>query len=218
MKRMKKAFTITELIIVIAVIAILAAVLIPTFTHVVESANRSAALQTSHNALTEYLSMISTDDKTDNDDATGVVFVSNNYAFVYLNGGLQYIGKTGDLASLTNKGGTVSKKEKASGITFSETFTDKVMFPNTTLKEIPLSTLNKLETATEQEPTIHEQEMLYFYTVKVNKTTYNGYFTYEDGNKSEGLQINGASYSRLAGVVNTVLEVAASSTPTPVSP
>ena len=34
-KKLRKAFTITELVIVIAVIAILAAVLIPTFTHVV---------------------------------------------------------------------------------------------------------------------------------------------------------------------------------------
>ena len=42
---MKKAFTITELVIVIAVIAILAAVLIPTFTTVVNKANESAAMQ-----------------------------------------------------------------------------------------------------------------------------------------------------------------------------
>lgn len=45
LKKMKKAFTITELVIVIAVIAILAAVLIPTFTTVVDKANESAAMQ-----------------------------------------------------------------------------------------------------------------------------------------------------------------------------
>lgn len=45
LKKMKKAFTITELVIVIAVIAILAAVLIPTFTTVVNNANESAAMQ-----------------------------------------------------------------------------------------------------------------------------------------------------------------------------
>ena len=39
MKKLRKAFTITELVIVIAVIAILAAVLIPTFTAVIEKAN-----------------------------------------------------------------------------------------------------------------------------------------------------------------------------------
>ena len=36
----KKVFTIVELVIVIAVIAILAAVLIPTFSNVIEKANR----------------------------------------------------------------------------------------------------------------------------------------------------------------------------------
>ena len=41
-KKFKKAFTITELVIVIAVIAILAAVLIPTFTTLIDRANRSS--------------------------------------------------------------------------------------------------------------------------------------------------------------------------------
>lgn len=43
-----KAFTITELVIVIAVIAILASVLIPTFTGVIEKANVSADIQELH--------------------------------------------------------------------------------------------------------------------------------------------------------------------------
>ena len=40
-KRLKRAFTIVELVIVIAVIAILAAVLIPTFTTLIDKANES---------------------------------------------------------------------------------------------------------------------------------------------------------------------------------
>lgn len=44
-KMNKKGFTIVELVIVIAVIAILAAVLIPTFTGVINAAHESAALQ-----------------------------------------------------------------------------------------------------------------------------------------------------------------------------
>lgn len=47
----KKGFTIVELVIVIAVIAILAAVLIPTFSSVISKANESAALQKANNAL-----------------------------------------------------------------------------------------------------------------------------------------------------------------------
>ena len=41
----RKAFTIVELVIVIAVIAILAAVLIPTFTSIIDQAKESAYLQ-----------------------------------------------------------------------------------------------------------------------------------------------------------------------------
>ena len=41
----KKGFTIVELVIVIAVIAILAAVLIPTFGNVIKKANESAVMQ-----------------------------------------------------------------------------------------------------------------------------------------------------------------------------
>ena len=51
-KTNKKGFTIVELVIVIAVIAILAAVLIPTFSNVIEKANKSAALQEAKNAYT----------------------------------------------------------------------------------------------------------------------------------------------------------------------
>ena len=51
----KKGFTIVELVIVIAVIAILAAVLIPTFTGVTERAKENAAMQNARNAWTEYM-------------------------------------------------------------------------------------------------------------------------------------------------------------------
>lgn len=44
-KKLKKAFTITELVIVIAVVAILAAVLIPTFVNIVDKANESSDTQ-----------------------------------------------------------------------------------------------------------------------------------------------------------------------------
>lgn len=51
----KKGFTVMELVIVIAVIAILAAVLIPTFSGVIKKADESAALQEARGILTNYL-------------------------------------------------------------------------------------------------------------------------------------------------------------------
>ena len=51
----KRGFTIVELVIVIAVIAILASVLIPTFSNVVAKAKASAALQNASAAWTAYL-------------------------------------------------------------------------------------------------------------------------------------------------------------------
>ena len=58
----KKGFTIVELVIVIAVIAILAAVLIPTFATVIKKANDSAALQAARNEFSNYLAGIEAKD------------------------------------------------------------------------------------------------------------------------------------------------------------
>ena len=54
----KKGFTIVELVIVIAVIAILAGVLIPTFTSIVDKANESSALQEAKNTYNLYLQTV----------------------------------------------------------------------------------------------------------------------------------------------------------------
>ena len=53
----RKGFTIVELVIVIAVIAILAAVLIPTFSGVIQKANDSAALQEATSTMKSALAM-----------------------------------------------------------------------------------------------------------------------------------------------------------------
>lgn len=53
-KKLNKGFTLVELVIVIAVIAILSAVLIPTFGNVIKNAKDSAAFSTASNALTKY--------------------------------------------------------------------------------------------------------------------------------------------------------------------
>jgi type IV pilus assembly protein PilA len=61
-KNNSKGFTIVELVIVIAVIAILAGVLIPTFSGIVEKAKKSAALQEAQNAYKEAYAIALSDD------------------------------------------------------------------------------------------------------------------------------------------------------------
>lgn len=66
MKRLnKKGFTIIELVIVIAVVAILAAVLIPTFTNVIAKANESSALQEARSIYEEALALDLADGEQD---------------------------------------------------------------------------------------------------------------------------------------------------------
>lgn len=84
MKKMnKKGFTIVELVIVIAVIAILAAVLIPTFSSVVAKANESKAMQAARNAYTAYLAE---QDLTGGFDSFDYVIKSGEYYFTVTDG------------------------------------------------------------------------------------------------------------------------------------
>ncbi len=58
-KTRKKGFTIVELVIVIAVIAILAAVLIPTFTNVINKSKESASMQEARAVWYNYIASLS---------------------------------------------------------------------------------------------------------------------------------------------------------------
>ena len=66
-KKAKRGFTITELVIVIAVIAILAAVLIPTFSNVINHANESAAMQEARSEYDNFSPEVVLDDSYGND-------------------------------------------------------------------------------------------------------------------------------------------------------
>lgn len=66
-KKLKKGFTITELVIVIAVIAILAAVLIPTFANVINNANESAAMQEARSEWSNFSVEVATEPAAEND-------------------------------------------------------------------------------------------------------------------------------------------------------
>ena len=74
----KKGFTIVELVIVIAVIAILAGVLIPTFATVVDKANKSKAMQEAKNEYEAYLAEYAAELKG---DENYVIIVDDKYEF-----------------------------------------------------------------------------------------------------------------------------------------
>ena len=78
----KKGFTIVELVIVIAVIAILAGVLIPTFAGIIKKANISKAQQEAANLYKEVYALDMSDGKLDGkdgkDDADGITAVEGN--------------------------------------------------------------------------------------------------------------------------------------------
>ncbi|MBQ7308518.1 MAG: prepilin-type N-terminal cleavage/methylation domain-containing protein [Clostridia bacterium] len=83
MRKNKKGFTLVELVIVIAVIAILAAVLLPTFATVIENAKVSSATQKANNALKDYFTRVATISTTDQVDVIGDL---KDYVLVVENG------------------------------------------------------------------------------------------------------------------------------------
>lgn len=97
----KKGFTIVELVIVIAVIAILAAVLIPTFSGVIGKANTSARTQEFTNALKVVLAGNAETGAL----AENTIFVSTDDYFSVYNGN-----KLGNIEAISVKNGNTSVK------------------------------------------------------------------------------------------------------------
>ena len=102
--KLKKGFTIVELVIVIAVIAILAAVLIPTFSSITNSARESAALQEAKSGsetilalttgtLPENSAFIVADDEESD---------TNDYTFVFAGQKIQNVNAVEEFSSVFN--------------------------------------------------------------------------------------------------------------------
>lgn len=104
MRNNKKGFTIVELVIVIAVIAILAAVLIPTFSSITQSAKESAAMQQAKSGLNAVLAL------TGGSMPSGTIFAvtddsdtTADYLYEYKNNKLQLMASGEDVAEYTHK-------------------------------------------------------------------------------------------------------------------
>lgn len=85
----KKGFTLVELVIVIAVIAILSAILIPTFGNIIEDANKTSAQSDTKAAITTHMSIVAKDGGNLEDG--WIVMMDGNtvkYYFKYENGNL----------------------------------------------------------------------------------------------------------------------------------
>ncbi len=85
--KLKKGFTIIELVIVIAVIAILAGVLIPTFSNVVAKANKSACEQEAVSLYEEALALDLADGVADGKEGTVVIEKVEGKDVIYTNDG-----------------------------------------------------------------------------------------------------------------------------------
>ena len=97
----KKGFTIVELVIVIAVIAILSAVLIPTFGGIINQANDTSAQQAARNGYTEKYAQDLTDGVVDGKD-------SNNNTLTVQSGDGYYVA-SGSAYYQASKGGYTYK-------------------------------------------------------------------------------------------------------------
>lgn len=109
----KKGFTIIELVIVIAVIGILAAVLIPTFSNVIENANAAAA-KSSARAIFENATIAAS---MGNVSLNGMIIESKdgNYKYIVTDGQLEdYEGTAGTNATTVDGGWKVYMKETVS--------------------------------------------------------------------------------------------------------
>ena len=122
-KTNKKGFTLVELVIVIAVIAILAAVLIPTFTSVITAANKSAAMQEARADWDNFLVDL------DYTDADEVKLATSS--FVITKGGYFFAVKAGQFSSTVyTSAEAAANAAKADTVTLTTPFTLKDTVPS----------------------------------------------------------------------------------------
>ena len=135
MKKMnRKGFTIVELVIVIAVIAILAGVLIPTFSGIVTKAQDSKALQEARNIYTNYVALHDYSDGTQPKQSL-VIEVTTDKQYIAVKGAQMQttVYATADAAAKTGAGITATTGDANDYIVVKKAANDKVTITNTEL-------------------------------------------------------------------------------------
>jgi len=97
MKKSNKGFTLVELIIVIAVIGVLAAILIPVFSNVIDKANQKSALSDARNAVAQFTAKLTDEEGLSMPESLVFVKKANKlWAVSYTNdGGCQVLADNG---------------------------------------------------------------------------------------------------------------------------
>ncbi len=198
LKSKSKAFTVVELVVVIAVIAVLAAVLIPVFSNVVDSARQSVALSECRNALEEYISITLGQGDSDNEDLSGCAFSHNGYFYVYLNGQLHFAGRANESDTLVPVTQDSLEGIVLDGFEITKTgneFSSQLLVAiRDGAKAFDLDRLQE------------EGFCLYFYNLTADEVGYAGYFVMSTSGDSR-YAVNGVDYSSVAGYSRYPLEI-----------
>ena len=115
MKLNKKGFTLVELMVVIVIIGILAAIIIPNVANNIEKANRTAALTDAKNAYTALIGKLN----IDKGDVFPEIFVyvENGYTVIVRNGTVKDVDVIKNEATLATDNTLTLPTETATGFT-----------------------------------------------------------------------------------------------------
>lgn len=112
----KKGFTLVELVIVIAVIAILSAILVPTFSTVISNANETKAQSAILAAIKDYIA----EEADEADGATNIEALDGDY-FTYADSTTVYLYSNGTLTKSTE---TITSADGATATLTAVNFSD----------------------------------------------------------------------------------------------